>query len=207
MKSIAFIILLFSSPVILANGIFADGFQPSNWGEAIRHVHGRIQSAHSGGQGADLSALENFTTEDYERLYMYELKDPEAKKNDPRREVIKEWSEFSLRLENSQIDESDKEDIQEYSNKRITDLTRQVEKGLHYDRWLKRDACLISCRNDSDVRQITCYQSEIESRESCEEMSFINPKRLVCHYKASEEQEQCSDDSSWSYQVCQSECY
>ncbi len=206
MKKTICLILLFTFNVH-ADGLFADGFRPSNLGDAFRHIQGRIQSAHSGGSQADLSALKGFSVEDYERLYMYELNDEEAKRLDPRREVAKEWYEVLEAAKDANISESYKGEIVDFAQTRFKTLARRVFKGLHYDRYLKRDACLISCRNEDDRRDMACFSSEIDSREVCEEKSFMNPSKYVCQYEATNISEQCFDDSSWGYQVCQAACY
>lgn len=191
-----------------ASGLYADGFTPSNLGDAIRHVSTRIRSAHSGGSGkVDLSALEKMTDEQREKAFMVQIDDPERKEKDMRRETLQEWEKFREDVAGADFSDSRKEEILERADSEIKAYSRRIEKGYYNYRYENLDNCINSCWHKNDMGEMSCLTKEIETRMECETKSLLNPNRHYCSYQARKEFENCDKDSGWDYQVCQAECF
>jgi len=191
MKKLMLSLLILSSFYTNATGLFADGFQPSNWGEAINHVGNRIRAAHSGGSGnVDLSALENFTTEDWEKRYMYSHNDESLKENDVRIEIVERYQDFQQQIFNVEFNESRREEILDQVETVISDNERRISKGLHYSYDMKLDACLMDCRKIRAIDELVCLENEVETRVSTCEPKFIGAKQY-CNMQAKNEYKGC----------------
>jgi hypothetical protein len=191
---------------VSASGLFADGFQPSNLGDAIAHVGNRIRAAHSGGGYGDISALANITTEQWEKRYMYEHQDKSLIENDPRRHVLEEYEFLQQEIFDVEFNEKRREEMLEKIEKKITDLDRRISKGLHYYYNMDDDACVIRCYNESDFRTISCMRKEVDKRVTCHQSSVFNPQRHYCNYQAGNEYEACLQDDGGGFQACRADC-
>lgn len=207
MKRFILALALIGSIHSQASGLFADGFQPSNWGEAISHVGNRIRSAHSSGSGnVDVSALGKMTTEQWESKYMYIHSDESLKENDPRKEVLAEYEELQQEIFALEFNEKRREEILDKIETEIGDLERRISKGLHYYYNMDDDACIIKCHNNSDFQTISCLRKEVEKRvNECETYSVANPYKYYCNHDAKKGFRACYDDG-WDFQTCQADC-
>lgn len=204
-KIVALFLLLSNS---FAGGLYADGFTPSNLGDAIRHVSDRIRIAHSGGSGkVDLSALERMTDEQRDKAFMVQIDDPERKENDMRREILQEWEKFRDDVANADFSESRKEEILKRADYEIKTYARRIENGFYNYRYERLDNCINTCWHKNDMGEMSCLSKEIETRMECETKSLLNPNRHYCSYQAKKEFESCDKDESWDYQKCQAECH
>ncbi len=204
-KTIVVILMLCSNT--FADGLFADGFQPSNLGDAIQHVTGRIRSAHSGGGNVDLSALENMTDEQRDKAFMYHEDNPERRANDPRRETVKILENFQEDVVAKYEDSSRREEILEEVSTNIKSYKRRIEGGYYRYAYERIDSCLNDCYQQTEVLRLSCFEGDLDRRSDCELLSTWNPQRLICNYDSSKEFEKCDDAAAWAYQVCQSKCF
>ncbi|EQC45428.1 hypothetical protein [Bacteriovorax sp. Seq25_V] len=190
-----------------AEGLFADGFQPSNLGEAIQHVGSRIRSAHSGGGKVDLSALEKMTDEQRDKAFMYHEDNPKRRENDPRRETVRMLEEFKEDVI-AKYEESDRrEEILNEVSDSVKTYNRRIEGGYYRYAYERIDSCLNECYHETESLGITCYENDLDRRVGCNDMASWNPQRLLCKYESSKEYDKCRDDAGWAYQVCQSKCF
>ncbi|OIQ19223.1 MAG: hypothetical protein BM556_08025 [Bacteriovorax sp. MedPE-SWde] len=206
MKKLMLSLIIMSSFYSSASGLFANGFQPSNLGEAISHVGSRIRSAHSGGGYGDVSALANITTEQWEKRYMYVHDDENLKETDPRRNVLEEYQALQQEIFQVEFSENRREEMLDKIEENISDLERRIKLGLHYYYDMEDDACIIRCHNETDFRNISCLRLEVEKRTECNESSVFNPARHLCNYNAGKEFEECRNGDSWGFQECQADC-
>lgn len=203
------ILLMLLSTQAIGSGLFEDGFAPSDLGDAIRHVGGRIRNAHSGGNGnsVDFSALKNMTPEQRDKIFMVQVDDPERRENDSRRETLAMWEKFLEDLIVADFSDSRREEIAQHVEREIEDYKRHIEGGFYRYHYEKYDQCLSDCSHMSEEKEIACYSTEIDKRIECESKILINPNRHYCNYQTKKESDKCRDAASWDYQVCQAKCF
>lgn len=202
------ILALLLSTSIFADGLYADGFRPSNWAEAINHVGDRIRSSHSGGNGKiTIIGLDDMTPEQRDRLYMVQINDQARMEHDSRRETLALWEDFQEELAMADFSNSRKQEIEKRVNSEIVDYKRHIEGGFYRYRSEKIDQCLNDCSHMSEEKSIACYKTEIDKRIECESKILINPSRHYCNYQTKKESDKCREEAGWDYQVCQSKCF